>query len=152
MSPRNVSALVRDGFLVLPGFLNSIHKLVDEFNQLVCSEESVIDHQASNNGTQVRALRTSLPRTYTALTDFLHDSRLLQILSLYFRSAPLEPHKQLEIEENRYLGGTNNSMWHFDRVPSLKCAIYLDDVDYENSPLEVVPRTHGAPAEWRSAS
>jgi Phytanoyl-CoA dioxygenase (PhyH) len=140
------------GYVLLPGYIDAglLPALGAEFEALTESEAAIIDRTQSGNGTQVRALRSQLEETkrYPVLDKVISDPNIQTTVHEYFRSfygdvmPPLSLHKQLEIEINRHVGVTNNSIWHFDRVPSLKCAIYIDAVDSDSGAMDVIPRTH----------
>ena len=49
---------------------------------------------------------------------------------------------KVEIEHNYKMGPSNNSIWHFDRIPAIKFQIYLNDVSNNNGSFKLQPGSH----------
>ncbi|UUX51862.1 phytanoyl-CoA dioxygenase family protein [Nisaea acidiphila] len=149
-----LSQFVVNGFVCFDGVIppSELEGMEREFDRLV-SEGSFLSDQRFENGycvsvagAYVQARAQELPQ----LSAFLSDPSLHQLMTAYFLSFYSQPeqlpapifHQQLDLEENVRAGSTSNSDWHFDRSPSLKCAVFFNDIGPNCGPFSVVPKTH----------
>lgn len=149
-----IQKLHKYGAICLPVYLDKdrIFSLNEEFLKILNDINNVIDHVNCINGTQIRALReridaiTEYPYLSTLLSDSFINHVVLDYMSSFgcFIPEKLKLWEQLEIEHNYSKGRSNNSNWHYDRVPSLKASIYLHDTDESSGAFSVVPGSHNA--------
>lgn len=145
--------LVRDGYVVLPRHFDTrwIDALSDAF-EAVMGDTTLTDRVSCINGEQVRIRRNRGPSASlpSALNAALTEPTVQAIIRAYFSSfdGPRVNDEHInvkvEVEHNRSEGGSNSSLWHYDRVPSVKMSIYLDETCLDAGALEVLPGSHTA--------
>jgi Phytanoyl-CoA dioxygenase (PhyH) len=149
-----VDSFYRTGFVVIDeggetaGELANIER---EFDTLV-GEPSLVHHEYENGFYTAVSGSTVMGQTarFPALSRFLGDQRIQQVIKGYLeRFLPdrrlVEKtilHEQLDLEVNSRPGSTDNSVWHFDRMPSIKTCLFLTDVSEEPDAFLVVPGSH----------
>lgn len=148
-----VAAMMHCGYVALPLYFSveRIERLREEFDALHARPPSTLERVTCLNGVQIRLRRHDLddPRQpRPAFRAFAEDPFLRATVTAYFQQfeAPVPRASEIctkfEVELNERPGASNSSDWHFDRVPSVKASVYLDDTDEEGGALQVVPGSH----------
>ena len=153
----------QQGFVLLPKPLPAaiINNLLHEFQNLLRgipdsgtrSNRIALRKHNSENGIQAHLPTAALrqqPAISKTLLSFLGSPLINQLivsyLSRFYQNKSYQGkaflHDQIDLELNGKPGKTNNSMWHFDRVPSIKCSIYLHQVGPKDGPLHIIPGSH----------
>jgi hypothetical protein len=97
------------------------------------------EHLKYSNGTELRA---ALP----ASAPVFNNPFMRTVASGYFGSHTLNRHVILT---NDHVAHDQIIGYHYDEICALKFLIYLDDVDAENGPFEIIPGTHAQGREIR---
>lgn len=149
-----VDAFFRDGFVVLDGLFDgsSVNEISNDFDAIVGSGGYLIEHRFEN-GFAVGVRGPDILRQRSRFRGFgalMSERRIRDLVTGYFArfygSADVVQrailHEQMDLEENSRPGGTNNSHWHFDRTPSVKCAVFLNDIELSCGPFQAIAGSH----------
>ena len=136
---------------------SQLRRLNVEFDELIGSETALKNGVLSGNGFQSRvpcadvlAARDVAGAKYKNLASLIGNDRLADLIKRYIQlfyddAGSVEGivlHEQIDLEVNKAAGKTNNSHWHFDRMPSIKCAVLLNDTGAVNGALSIIPGSH----------
>jgi Phytanoyl-CoA dioxygenase (PhyH) len=149
-----VDSFYRSGFVVLDGSTEITANVTDierEFDALV-AEPSLIRHEFENGFCTAIGASTVTEKAsrFPALAKFLGDGRIRQVIKGYLGRFLSDrqlveatvPHEQLDLEVNSRPGSTDNSKWHFDRMPAIKTCLFLTDVSHEPDAFALVRGSH----------
>ncbi|HTV28369.1 MAG TPA: phytanoyl-CoA dioxygenase family protein [Xanthobacteraceae bacterium] len=152
-----VEAFYRSGYLQLDGIVRAsdVRRILNEFHDILDRDHPCFgrDKYGSSNIVTARpAEMAAAGLHYPALAAFLQDPRLKSIILGYLSRFFTNPrdldhydiNEQIEVEHNDCVGDGNSGIWHFDRVPSVKCALFLVPTRREFGALEVIPESHFA--------
>lgn len=143
-----------NGYVVLPDLFDpeTVKAIENEFDILAEREQQVVNH-TYENGFYIAVHSghvASQRELYPLFTNFLLNREIQILIAAYLscfygegENVPIPAiHQQLDLEANLRPGGTNNSEWHYDRMPAVKCALFLTDVNEDCGPFTIVPGSH----------
>lgn len=143
-----VSALREHGFVVLKGHFPNAADYADEARGAAEQGAALAKHAYGSGQLSVFGLDNLAE--YPGLRSLMTDERLVQIVRDYFQSiysnrlntSEMVVNRQVEVEHNSRPGTTKNSGWHFDRMPTIKAAVFLTPATARNGGMEIIPKTH----------
>lgn len=145
---KNQKRLISDGFVVIDNFIvgSMLEDLRVEFEKLTAG--CVVSEKAQN-GFQHSVRSDDLNGAHYPVLTSVARSEDLTALSKFFFNFWLENEtsstgafEKIDFERNMLTGKSNNSNYHYDRIPALKVQIYLNDVDQKNGAMSVVKGSH----------
>lgn len=150
MEPKKrISEVVENGFSVINSYFNPtlIKRLGKEFDTLIAKHSR---NEKSSNGV-IRSVKLEALKSdnFQATFDVMNDTNLISILTGFYKriydlDIDKEPFDKVDLEYNAVPGKSVNSDYHFDRIPSVKCQIYLNDVGQNNGALSVIPKSQSS--------
>ena len=139
------SNLLKNGFYVINQFLNSNElELVKESFYYYISK--LKNNNYSFNSKQV-TLFFELINNDSFFLKLLSNKDLVKIRNNYYKfwfrknSFDIKNFEKIDLESNQKLGKSNNSIFHYDRIPSIKIQIYLNDISDKNGAISFVNNT-----------
>lgn len=145
-----VSSLNNFGLAIIDDFYSTseVNCLNKEFEKAFSLAEDAGTKRSVLNGQYGLCPREMVDFHKQDLPQFfklLHDRKLSEVGGMYFQIREDQFHRinnHVEVEINESTGISNASLPHFDRMPALKMFVYLVDVDADNGPTFVYPKTY----------
>lgn len=139
-----LKCLLDDGYLVLENYVssNDLASLKSEFEIIIktkqVSEKSVNSIQHSIRSKELQK------NIFPSLYNITRNNVLISISNEFFaywysdNYNKVKEFEKIDFEKNFILGQSNNSKYHFDRIPGLKVQIYLNDVSKNNGAMGII--------------
>lgn len=150
---RAVAALREFGTVCLTGLPLAIDDLRREFDEAFAEEDQPADplnergkNLSRRHGQTVTGAHLKLSngpefqRTHPTLYETFDNELMRAVAAGYLDHHTFNRHVILT---NDYIAADPIIPFHFDELRALKFLLYLDDVDEDNGPFEVIPGTHG---------
>ena len=143
---KQIKELEAQGFCTFKNYFskNTITKMEGEFDKIIKQYQ----HEAKSKNGVIKSIKLKELEAegYSALPEAMCDGRLISVVNGFYEKVydskfTVEPFDKVDLEFNDEVGKSINSGLHYDRIPSLKCQIYLNDVAINNGAMVVLPKS-----------
>lgn len=139
-----LKCLFDDGYVVIENYVssNDLALLKSEF-EIVIKNKQVTEKSMNSIQHSIRSKELK-KNIFPSLYNIVRDDALISISNEFFAYwysdyyNKVNEFEKIDFEKNFFLGQSNNSKYHFDRIPGLKVQIYLNDVTKNNGAMGII--------------
>ena len=139
--------IYQNGFSVIDNFLcvDQLKKVNKEFNDKLSNIEN---NNYSENGFQGTIYSHQINNSSSQFYKLIRNRLLIDLRNEFYKywledySNKICNYEKIDLESNNKVGLSNNSIFHYDRIPSIKIQIYLNNVDKKNGAISFIKKSH----------